>query len=85
MSRRWPEFCRNTWAIELGFSSYRRLYRACLAVWKQTPHQLELALIAECLSAEGLKNSTDDVVEKELNYDEIQELVRGIAVYVDES
>jgi hypothetical protein len=83
-SRRWPEFCRNTWAIELGFSSYRRLYRACLAVWKQTPHQLELALISDCLRADELKNSTDDVFEKELNYDEIQELVRSIAVYVDE-
>ena len=84
-SRRWPEFCRNTWAIELGFSSYRRLYRACLAVWKQTPHQLELALIAECLSVDELKNSADDVFEKELNYEEMQELVRGIGVYVDES
>ena len=85
-SRRWPAFCRNTWAIELGFSSYRRLYRACLAVWKQTPHQLELALIADCLSADELKNSSDDVLEfeKELNFEEMQELVRGIGVYVDE-
>jgi hypothetical protein len=50
VSRRWPEFCRNTWAIELGFSSYRRLYRACLAVWKQTPHQLINVLFAMILN-----------------------------------
>lgn len=86
VSRRWPEFCQNTWAIEMGFASYRRLYRACLAVWKQTPHQLELAMIADCLKLNELQNAPESAVENELNLDQIQELVRTvIKVYADES
>jgi len=37
-SRKWPEFSPNTWANELGFSSYRRLYRACVSVYGKTPY-----------------------------------------------
>jgi hypothetical protein len=51
-SRRWPEFSRDTWAQEFGFSSYRKMYRACQVVYGMTPHQLEMALIAECLAPE---------------------------------
>ena len=51
-SRKWPEFSQNAWAQGLGFSSYRRLYRACLAVFGKTPHQMEMELIREVL-AEG--------------------------------
>ena len=52
--RKWPEFSQNTWAQEMGFSSYRRLYRACQVVYRMTPHQLEMALIEECLG-EGVR------------------------------
>ncbi len=51
-SRKWPEFSQNTWAQEMGFSSYRRLYRACQVAYRMTPHQLEMALIEECLGGE---------------------------------
>ncbi len=37
VSRKWPEFSQNSWAQELGFSSYRRLYRACQVVYGVTP------------------------------------------------
>ncbi len=50
--RKWPEFSQNTWAQEMGFASYRRLYRACQVMYRMTPHQLEMALIEECLNGE---------------------------------
>ena len=85
VSRRWPEFCQNTWAIELGFASYRRLYRACLATWKQTPFQMELAMIAECLTADDAKSSGEEVEEKEWVFEEIHELVKRVEIYRDEN
>ena len=48
-SRKYPEFCWNSWARALGFASYRRLYRACVCVYDQTPHQMILELIEEAL------------------------------------
>jgi len=51
-SRKWPEFSQNTWAQGLGFSSYRRLYRACQGVYGMTPHQMEMGLIEEVLREE---------------------------------
>ena len=84
VSRRWPEFCQNTWAIEMGFASYRRLYRACLAVWKQTPYQMELAMIAECLGADEGIDCNEEVVEKEWVVEEIQGLIEAVRNYRDE-
>lgn len=83
-SRRWPQFCQNTWALEFGFCSSRRMYRACLAVWKQTPHQMELAMIAECLEAAEGVESPDIGSEKETTLGEIEALLREIRYYSDE-
>ncbi|HYG77131.1 MAG TPA: hypothetical protein VEK08_19155 [Planctomycetota bacterium] len=44
-SRREGFFHRATWALELGFSSYQRLFRASLLEERRTPHELELAII----------------------------------------
>ncbi len=54
--RKWPRFSQNAWANEMGFASYRRLYRACQVIYGMTPHQLELVLIEEVL------NEGNDVV-----------------------
>jgi hypothetical protein len=75
---------RKTNFVQVAYKNIQQR-KTQLRQFNMTPHQLELALIAECLNADELKNSTDDVVEKELNYDEIQEMVRSIPVYVDES
>ena len=48
-TRQTPEFSRETWAIELGFANYRRLYRACLVLYRTTPVQLEWMIIEELL------------------------------------
>ncbi|HYF48677.1 MAG TPA: hypothetical protein VEJ63_04695, partial [Planctomycetota bacterium] len=50
-SRRNPEFHRATYAIELGFASHQRMYRACLLAHGKVPSQLEWELIDEFLSA----------------------------------
>jgi len=70
--RRWPEFSQNTWANELGFASYRKLYRACLAVFRKTPYQIELELIGELLAE---KEFVADF--HEYTFEEIEEEVRG--------
>ena len=83
-SRRWPEFCSNSWALEFGFSSYRRMYRACVAVWKQTPHQMEMALIAECLKL----NKTSEVVDnnsEEAILADIELQIRAVQCYCEDS
>ena len=84
ISRRWPEFCSNSWALEFGFSSYRRMYRACVAVWKQTPHQMEMALIVECLKDGGKCEMGDDLVD-EINLVEIEAEIRGVQCYSEDS
>jgi hypothetical protein len=48
-SRRAPKFHRTTWAMEFGFSSYPKFFRACLLCYGKTPHQIELEIIAELL------------------------------------
>ncbi|HYF52062.1 MAG TPA: hypothetical protein VEJ63_21815 [Planctomycetota bacterium] len=50
-SRRNPDFHRATYAIELGFASHQRMYRACLLAHGKVPSQLEWELIDEFLSA----------------------------------
>lgn len=50
-SRKYPEFSWDSWARELGFASYRRLYRACVCKWDLTPHQMILELIEEALGS----------------------------------
>jgi methylphosphotriester-DNA--protein-cysteine methyltransferase len=50
-SRRNPSFQRAVYAIELGFPSHQRLYRACLLVYGKTPSQIEWELIEEFLTA----------------------------------
>ncbi len=57
--RKWPRFSQNAWANEMGFASYRRLYRACQVVYGMTPHQLELRLIEEVLG-EGEEAVVDE-------------------------
>ena len=49
--RRNPEWTINTWALELGFSCYIRMYRGCVAAFWKTPRQIELELIDEWLRA----------------------------------
>ena len=39
-SRKWPAFSQNTWALRMGFATYRRMYRACVAEYGMAPHQL---------------------------------------------
>ena len=82
-SRKWPEFCQNSWALQFGFSSYRRMYRACLAVWKQTPHQMEMKFIVECLDTS--EKDDDESTPIEISLSEIEEQVRQIRAYCDES
>ena len=83
-SRRWPEFCSNSWALEFGFSSYRRMYRACVAVWKQTPHQLEMALIAECLKLDDTSEIFDNTSD-EITLADIEMQVRAVQCYCEDS
>ena len=79
-SRKWPAFCLNSWAVSLGFASYRRMYRACLALWKQTPYQVELEMLEECMGEAG---EVETVVEEE-TIEGIQGLIEGVEVYRDE-
>ena len=58
------------------------MYRACLAVWKRTPHQLEMELIEGCLN--GSDEGADEV-EAEVSVEEFEEAVRGIGAYCEES
>ena len=71
-SRKWPEFSRNIWANELGFASYRRLYRACVSVYGKTPFQLEVAIIREELesAAKGTERTggTERGMDKEVDW-----------------
>lgn len=81
-SRKWPEFSQNTWANELGFASYRRLYRACVSVYGKTPHQLEMELIREVLAESATEAVQVDVPDyTEWNVKEAEEAVRGIRAY----
>ena len=89
-SRRWPEFSSNSWAQGLGFSSYRRLYRACVSVFGKTPHQLELGFIEECLAElEGKAIGTGTVPLRwagtaqplSLSLEEIERLINEIGAY----
>ena len=84
VSRRWPEFCSNSWALEFGFSSYRRMYRACVAVWKQTPHQLEMALIAECLKCDET-GAVTDTPSDDVTLAEIESQIRAVQCYSEDS
>ena len=79
-SRKWPAYCRNSWAVGLGFASYRRLYRACLMVLGLTPHQLEMAAIEECLE-EGVE--VEEVAEVGVTLEEVEGMVRGIGAYCE--
>ena len=84
-SRKWPDFSQNIWANGLGFSTYRRLYRACVAVYGKTPHQIEMEMIEEFLKEDecsGAGSATDDV---ELSLEEMEEAVRGIRAYGEEN
>jgi hypothetical protein len=79
-SRKFPEFCLNSWAQGFGFASYRRMYRACRVAFKKTPYQLVMELIEEALRC-GEK--TEPVVDeyKEWTLPEVEEAVRGIQAY----
>ena len=46
-SRRHPKFHRAVLAIELGFPSHQRMYRACLLAYGKTPSQIEWELVEE--------------------------------------
>ncbi len=83
-SRKWPEFSQNTWAQEVGFASYRRLYRACQVIYGMTPHQLELALIEERVSefqVSGFQVGRGTGLEfAEVTLEEAERMVREIRV-----
>ena len=49
ISRR-TRFHRTEWAIELGFSSYQRIFRAVLLCEGLTPHNLEMDVIEELVA-----------------------------------
>ena len=79
-SRRWPEFSQGTWALEFGFSTYRRMYRACVAVFGKTPHQMEMEMIGEVLGeVEGIGSTGSEVGEMTL--EKVEEMVRGIGMF----
>ena len=80
-SRKWPEFSPNTWANELGFASYRRLYRACVSVYGRTPYQMELMLIREELEGTA---KTDEGVDWVEGLAGVEEAVRGIRAFCEE-
>jgi len=48
-SRKGVRFHRTTWAVEMGFTSYPRMFQSCILCYGQTPHQLEIELIEELL------------------------------------
>jgi hypothetical protein len=48
-SRRAPRWHRTTWAMEFGFTSYQKFFRACLLCYGKTPHQIEIEIIEELL------------------------------------
>ncbi|HYG78405.1 MAG TPA: hypothetical protein VEK08_25615 [Planctomycetota bacterium] len=55
-SRRGPRFHRSSWAVKLGFSSYPRMFAACMTCYDKVPAELEIELLEELLkeaSAEG--------------------------------
>jgi len=80
-SRKWPEFSPNTWANELGFASYRRLYRACVSVYGKTPYQMEIALIREELEGTAKEDEGVDWVE---DLKGVEEAVKVIRAYCEE-
>jgi hypothetical protein len=80
-SRKYPEFCWNSWARALGFASYRRLYRACMCVYDQTPHQMIMELIEEALregEAEGTHETNAADGFKEWSLEELETELRGV-------
>jgi AraC-like DNA-binding protein len=83
--RKWPEFSQSTWAMGLGFATYRRLYRACLAEFGKTPHQIEMEIIEELLTG-GLGRQDDGVGcdAGTLTLDGAEDEVKGIEWYLDE-
>ncbi|MEI6233797.1 MAG: hypothetical protein WCT04_12135 [Planctomycetota bacterium] len=80
-SRKWPEFSPNTWANELGFASYRRLYRACVSVYGRTPYQMEIALIREELEGTA---KTDEGVDWVEGLKGVEEAVKAVRAYCEE-
>jgi len=60
------------------------MYRACLAVWKQTPHQMEMALIAEFLK-EPNAVWVEDVSGFDFKLSEIEEAVDAVGGYSEDS
>ena len=83
-ARRWPEFSRDMWAQGLGFASYRRLYRACVAVFGKTPHQIEMELIEAYLNEDSGEEKVEVPDFLELSLVEIEGLVREIPHYAEE-
>lgn len=82
VSRKWPTFSQNGWAQELGFASYRRLYRACQVVYRMTPHQLEMVLIRECLAENGEGSEAVTAEGKEgMTLGEIDGAIREIRAF----
>jgi len=59
------------------------MYRACLAVYGQSPHQLEVAIIRELLNeAEDGDSSLNEAAEMTLI--EIENLINEVQVYTDQ-
>jgi len=80
-SRKYPEFCWDTWARELGFASYRRLYRACVCVYERTPHQMILELIEEALKGATVEGAEARTEFKEWSLEEIEGELRAVKPY----
>jgi hypothetical protein len=75
--RKGEEFSWNIWAMEYGFSSYRKLYRACLVVYRMTPRQIEIELIGEVLSEmDGVETVSRVRVFTDCTLAEIEQVVK---------
>ncbi|MCX5769431.1 MAG: hypothetical protein NTZ09_04040, partial [Candidatus Hydrogenedentes bacterium] len=82
-SRRAPRFHRTTWAMEFGFSSYPKFFRACLLCYGKTPHQIELEILEELLEPQmdaeeelRIKNGKLKMTERETET-EVSEVKTG--------
>lgn len=80
VSRKWPEFSPNAWAQEMGFASYRRMYRACVSVYAKTPYQIEMELIEEILQQREAVDVPDFV---EWTAAEIERAIAEIPEYTE--
>jgi hypothetical protein len=77
-SRRQPDFAYTTWAMQFGFSSYARFYRACIIVHGKTPHQLEMEIIDELLKETADAPALDHRAKPEVSMEQIEAALKEL-------